>query len=200
MSKSKQIETLYELINNQNNVYVWTVGIFITIIVAILGFFAYFQWRLNTSQENKMVNRLKASLENEYHFERDAKLIENMCDIILTNFVERYVGVRAFLNPEKQDYLGNDLMHLLSMTKIIYKDSNIEYQLPNLITVFFNMLVRVEVDQHLEDKFIQQIANNINETLKNKWPKEYMEHVNYSAIENSIRKLNQNMGINNPVS
>lgn len=191
MSKAKQIDMLYQTINNQNNTYAWTVGIFITIILTIVGFFAYFQWRLNSNQEQKIINKVRDSLSDEYRFDREERILENVCGVILERYVSEQIGIESHLKPSNDFDLEGDLLTLRSMIDLVYKNANYEFQISNLITVFISILGKVVDKNKMQDQYIQIAANKIDEIMKARWAKDYMEHANYPNIKDVLTEMNR---------
>ena len=47
-------QVLLDQIDRTISMYQWTVGIFISIILAAVGFFSYIQWKMKKDQEQKI--------------------------------------------------------------------------------------------------------------------------------------------------
>lgn len=144
MSKAKQIDMLYQTINNQNNTYAWTVGIFITIILTIIGFFAYFQWRLSESQIKKIKNETENDLVKQYHLDPDFE----------SNFVEKY-DVKMIA---KNEALIRDLIHINRETKRTNAMTE-----GNNANALISMITAVSDDKKVSRLLLQIINNYIKE-------------------------------------
>lgn len=183
MSKDKQIDTLYQMINNQNTAYTWTVGIFIAIILALFGVFSYFQWRLNKNQEDEIIKNAIKKLNKEQHIQKRGNVLDQISELYLQEYVKKHMGIEAQLHPETYIDLEGDLLRLKSMIKLVYKNCKYSYQIANLISIFDSILYEVYKKEKNEDIYIRKVVYDIDTILKNEWASDYMEHTNYGNIK-----------------
>lgn len=66
MSKTEQIQRLYDEISRQNNWYMWTVDILVTIVVALAGLFYFVQLKLTKAE----IEQVKKDLRKEFEFDK----------------------------------------------------------------------------------------------------------------------------------
>lgn len=63
ISENDLISHLYDEINRQNTWYMWTVGILVTLITIIIGYFSILQWKISNNQIEKLKSEIKSSNE-----------------------------------------------------------------------------------------------------------------------------------------
>lgn len=66
MIQSELIQHLYDEINRQDTWYMWTVGILVTVIVLVVGFYSYQQWRFSDKGIKKMQEKFKKEFHDEF--------------------------------------------------------------------------------------------------------------------------------------
>lgn len=188
MSKDKQIDMLYQMINNQNTAYTWTVGIFITIILALFGVFSYFQWKLNSNQVKKIIDESVKAVDDKYGVANNRDLMDKLCE----TYLQKYVNDNSMIMVQKNSnpfILELELTRLQSMIELVYEGCKYSYQIGNLITIFYGMLDIVFSDDRSEDMYIKKLVYDIDKTLKNNWASDYMEHANYENIKYFLSSL-----------
>lgn len=81
MTESDMIQFQMDQIDKLMSLQHWIVGIFITIIIAIVGFLGFLQWRLS----DKQIAKMKSEIDNELNYKYNLKAIndiENTTSII----------------------------------------------------------------------------------------------------------------------
>ena len=71
MTKDQLIDKLFDQVNNNVNMFLTIIGVFLTITLFLFGIF---QWRFSSSQVKEMRNKLKKEIYEEY----DLKKIDNL--------------------------------------------------------------------------------------------------------------------------
>lgn len=188
MSKDKQIDVLYQMMNNQNTTYAWTVGIFVAIILALFGVFSYFQWKLNSNQMKKIIDESVKAVDDKYGVANNRDLMDKLCE----TYLQKYVNDNSMIMVQRNSnpfILDLELTRLQSMIELVYEGCKYSYQIGNLITIFYEMLGIVFNDDRSEDMHIKKLVYDIDKTLKNNWASDYMEHTNYENIKYFLSSL-----------
>lgn len=69
MTKSDLINRLYDEIGRENSWYSWSVGILVTVIVLVVGFYSYQQWRFSENGIQRMKKKFKEEFKEEFREE-----------------------------------------------------------------------------------------------------------------------------------
>lgn len=178
MSKAKQIDMLYQTINNQNNTYAWTVGIFITIILTIIGFFAYFQWRLSESQIKKIKDETEKEIIEKYQLDN---LIENQKlqfdkNSKLVSLISDRIVVADLLSNKGS--LIDKLYTLEKLLETLTEKNNKD--IPNLINLYW---VEMRRANSYDIEYIHILSLDINDYFNKNWKQIYQSHPYYDAIQ-----------------
>lgn len=178
MSKAKQIDMLYQTINNQNNTYAWTVGIFITIILTIIGFFAYFQWRLSESQIKKIKDETEKEIIAKYQLDN---LMENQKlqldkNSKLVSLISDRIVIADLLSNKGS--LIDKLYTLEKLLKNLTEKNNKD--IPNLINLYWTEMNRAN---SYDIEYIHILSLDINDYFNENWEQIYQSHPNYDAIQ-----------------
>ena len=66
MTKDQLIDKLFDQVNNNVNMFLTIIGVFLTITLFLFGIF---QWRFSSSQVKEMRNKLKKEIYEEYEYQ-----------------------------------------------------------------------------------------------------------------------------------
>lgn len=72
LSKTDQINKLYEAINQQNSYYIAAIGVLVTVIIGLLIFVGFVQLRLTQKEIEKIEKDLSDQFTKEYQFKTEA--------------------------------------------------------------------------------------------------------------------------------
>ncbi|TPR12156.1 hypothetical protein [Apilactobacillus timberlakei] len=135
MNESDLISKLYEELSYQHSMYKWTTGILITIILAVLGFYTFQQWKFSHSGIKKMSKKLK----KKFKIEETGKNINTIN--------ERLQDTKDLLADTKKKYLEIEKKNFetsleLSLNIISVTNSNSNHiEVSNKILLLYNVVL-----------------------------------------------------------
>lgn len=172
-NQSDQIDRLISLNN-------WTVGIFITIIIAVIGFLGILQWRLSDKQIQSIKIDLEKSISEKYKLE-SVKLLEDRMDkqqrmldkLIQDVITSVYIASIPPITPETVDEIQlNMIIHSLSILNIyenLAPDDLVLKHINSMLAIFSGPSNRIkEADIDYLDLLVGLIDRKASENIKTK--------------------------------
>ncbi|MFZ2539555.1 MAG: hypothetical protein WAX04_11725 [Oscillospiraceae bacterium] len=170
-NQSDQIDRLISLNN-------WTVGIFITIIIAVIGFLGILQWRLSDKQIQSIKIDLEKSISEKYKLE-SVKLLEDRIDkqqrmldkliqdVISTTKIASIASLSSNTVDEIQFQLFMHSLSILNIYEDLAPDSLVLNEIDTMLRVFSAHGNRLkEADVEYLDLLISLIDRVASENIK----------------------------------
>lgn len=125
-------QVLLDQIDRTISMYQWTVGIFISIILAAVGFFSYIQWKMKKDQEQKIKKEILTDVSNDI-----TKVLEPLISNSLEqttiighpNYKKNIETLKSFLELDSKYAFSENLSkQLLSWKYKISKDFKLRFE------------------------------------------------------------------------
>jgi len=149
LDMSEEAKLLIDQIERMNNFYMWSVGIFITLIISFVGFFSFVQFKLSEKQKKKILKETE--------------------DIININVSElsNKIDLKAELSAIDVSYNYSRNITLSAL------DESVDYVRPSLsINIFFKTIFNIDTfvlkhqnKEMLEGEIIENLTTIINNSL-----------------------------------
>lgn len=149
-------QVLLDQIDRTISMYQWTVGIFISIILAAVGFFSYIQWKMKKDQEQKIKKEILTDVSNDITKVLEPLIsnsLEQTTIIGYPNYKQNIETLKSFLELDSKYAFSENLRkQLLSWKYKISKDFKLRFERALDLTIY-----DTEASQRLDTLFATSI-------------------------------------------